>query len=68
MLATENIRRNLQKLLLVYDGFAGHIIFRTLDILCKNSVIIVGLPAHTSHALQPVDAQRLSNETACFVQ
>ncbi len=52
---TAFLRRGGQKLLLVFDGYAGHLTFRTLNHLKTNGIIVAGLPAHTSHVLQPLD-------------
>lgn len=43
------------KILLVMDGFSAHISFRTLQLLADNGIVVIGLPAHTSHVLQPLD-------------
>lgn len=37
------------------DGFLFHITFKVLSIFKNNGIIAVGLPAHTSHVLQPLD-------------
>ena len=47
--------RDNKKLLLVMDGYACQITFKTLSILCENGIVVVGIPAHTSHVLQPLD-------------
>lgn len=52
---TAHLRRNGRKLLLVYDGYAGHLKYKVLSLLKTNGIIVAGLPAHTSHALQPLD-------------
>lgn len=52
---TRHLRRGGQKLLLVFDGYAGHIRYKTLSLLRSNGIIVAGLPAHTSHVLQPLD-------------
>lgn len=36
------------------DGYACHLSFKTLSLL-KNGIIVAGLPANTSHVLQPLD-------------
>ena len=52
---TEYLRRNNRKILLVYDGYACHITFRVLNMFHQNRIVVVSLPAYTSHALQPLD-------------
>lgn len=52
---TESLRAGAQKLLLVFDSFAGHVRYRTLNLLKDNGVVVLGLPAHSSHVLQPLD-------------
>lgn len=42
------------KLLLIVDCYAG-VQYRTLRVLKENGIIVVGLPSHTSHVLQPLD-------------
>ena len=55
VLETAYMRRNNRKLLLVYDGYAGHLQYRVLQLLKTNNIIVAGLPAHSSHVLQPLD-------------
>lgn len=50
---TSLIRRNGQKLSL-FDRYALHINYRTFRLLKDNNIIVVGLPTHTSHVLQPL--------------
>ena len=52
---TGYLRRNETYILLVYDGFAGHLKYAVLNLFKRNRIIVAGLPAHTSHALQPLD-------------
>lgn len=40
---------------IVYDGHGSHITYDTMEIANKNKIIVVCLPAHTSHAMQPLD-------------
>lgn len=49
------LRRDGRKLLLIMDGYACHVAYRTLKMLGDNDIIVAGLPAHTSHVLQPLD-------------
>ena len=41
--------------MLVFDGYGVHIQYSTLKLLGDNNIVGVGLPAHTSHVLQPLD-------------
>eukprot|EP00171_Calliarthron_tuberculosum_P004068 IDg4068t1 len=52
---TASLRREGKYILLVYDGYASHCTYRTLKLFKDNNVVVVSLPAHTSHALQPLD-------------
>ena len=46
-------------IVLTYDGHGSHLTYQTVKAAKENSIIIVCLPPHTSHALQPLDV-------ACF--
>ena len=52
---TADLRRDGRYMVLVLDGYYGHIQFQVLRLLRENHVIFVVLPAHTSHCLQPLD-------------
>lgn len=41
-----------QKILLIMDGYACHVSFRTLSLRKENDILVAGLLAHTSHVLQ----------------
>lgn len=48
--------KHLQKpVLLIYDGHGSHMTYGTIKKAIDSSVIILCLPPHTSHALQPLD-------------
>ena len=48
--------KNIQKpILLIYDGHGSHMTYLTIAIARENGIIILCLPPHTSHALQPLD-------------
>lgn len=48
--------KNLQKpVLLIYDGHGSHITYGTIKKAVDNNIIILCIPPHTSHALQPLD-------------
>jgi DDE superfamily endonuclease/helix-turn-helix, Psq domain len=42
-------------LLLIYDGHSTHINDRVIELAVKNDIIILKLPPHSSHLLQPLD-------------
>lgn len=47
---------SLQKpVLLIYDGHGSHMTYGTVKKAIDNNIIILCLPPHTSHALQPLD-------------
>ena len=51
---TSHLRDGGQKLLLILDGFGGHVQYRVLKLLRDHDIAVIGLPAHTSHGLQPL--------------
>ena len=52
---TCHLRRNNQKLLVILDGYGGHIQYYTLKLLRDNNIFVIALPAHSSHRLQPLE-------------
>lgn len=50
--STNHINRPL---LLILDGYGCHISLKILKLLKNNQVMCLMLPAHSTHALQPVD-------------
>ena len=40
---------------LLFDGHNSHLTFQAVRICQENDIIIVCIPPHTSHALQPLD-------------
>ena len=42
-------------LLLILDGYSSHISLKIVNLLKTNNIICLMLPAHSTHALQPVD-------------
>ena len=42
-------------LLLIVDGHSTHLTLDTVDLAWSNQVILLCLPPHTTHALQPLD-------------
>ena len=54
---TADLRSHGRHIMLVYDGYSAHIQFDTLYRLQQNRVVVVALPSHTSHRLQPLDVE-----------
>lgn len=52
---TKEIRKNGNHMVLILDGYGGHIQFNFLKYLKDNNIVVIALPAHTSHVLQPLD-------------
>ncbi|XP_047142825.1 uncharacterized protein LOC124817079 [Hydra vulgaris] len=48
-------RRPERLQILILDGHSSHNFIKLIDSAIKNNIIIVELPAHTSHWLQPCD-------------
>ena len=46
---------NGEHVLLLYDGHKSHISSSLISWALEKSIILFVLPAHTSHALQPLD-------------
>ena len=57
---TAHLRSKSEYLLLVIDAFAGHVQFRTLNYFKENRVVVLAMPAHSSHRLQPLDVSVFS--------
>jgi hypothetical protein len=48
--------KNLEKpVVLIYDGHNSHLTYPTIKACIENEIILICLPPHTSHALQPLD-------------
>ncbi|CAF3672043.1 unnamed protein product [Rotaria sordida] len=50
--ATKHLPRPV---LLILDGYKSHFMVETLELAVKNEVIILCLPPHATHLLQPLD-------------
>lgn len=55
------MRAGRKKLLLLLEGYTSHVQYSVLDLLHHNNVIVIGLPAHTSQLLQPLDVSVFSS-------
>lgn len=53
---TEEMSCDGQYLLLLMDAYAAHVRCEKLNYLEDNKTIVFGIPSHTSHILQPLDA------------
>ena len=42
------------------DGYAAHVQFKTLYLLMSNRILVLLLPSHLSHVLQPLDVSVFS--------
>ncbi|CAF4355372.1 unnamed protein product [Rotaria sp. Silwood2] len=56
---TKHIERPL---LLVMDNHSAHISIDVIELAIKNQVILLCLPPHSTHALQPLDVVTLSSD------
>lgn len=52
--------------LLLLDGHNSHCTFRFCDYAQKNRILVVCLPSHTTHALQPCDVGVFGPLAACW--
>lgn len=52
---TTEIRRGGKKMILILHGYGGHIQFKFFNLLKENGIIVIAMPAHTSHVFQPLD-------------
>ena len=65
--------RASKRLFLLFDNFGSHVTPAVLKLAAKNNIVVVGLPAHSSHILQPLDVsvcgplkQHYSNAVAAW--
>ncbi len=68
LLETEDLRRRKGRLLLLLDGMDAHLKYNSLKTLKDTGIVVVALPAHTSHALQPLDLSVFSSTKEKFRQ
>lgn len=52
---TKKVRAGGKNMVLVLDGYGGHIQYPFLQLMKDNRIVVIALPAHTSHVLQPLD-------------
>ena len=55
ILETSFLHARGKKMLLIFDGYGSHWTYRVLRLFKDNGIVIVSLPSHTSHVLQPLD-------------
>lgn len=46
---THDLRQRHKNILLILDGFRGHISFKALQLIRNNNICFVALPAHSIH-------------------
>lgn len=51
----KKIRINGKHIMLILDGYSGHIQYKFLNMMKENRVILIALPSHTYHFLHPLD-------------
>lgn len=52
---TADLRKQHNHLVLTLDGFTGHTCLKALQLLRDNGIVVIALPAHTSHRTQSLD-------------
>lgn len=52
---TKELRSNGDHMILILDGYGAHIQFPFLQMMKENRIVVIALPSHTSHVLQPLD-------------
>ena len=50
-----HVSSTTKPVIIFLDGHGSHLTYGTVKLAIKNQIIIICLPAHTSHALQPLD-------------
>lgn len=52
---SERDRQDSTLMILLLDGYRGHIQFDFLNYMKENRIVVIAVPTHTSHVLQPLD-------------
>lgn len=52
---TPFLRRGGKKILMIFDGYGCHISYKALPSVKEKNMFVAGIPANTSHVLQPLD-------------
>lgn len=52
---TEELCKRHKYILITMDGFSGHFSAKTLMLFKEHEIIVLELPAHTSHRLQVLE-------------
>ena len=55
-------------LVLIVDGYKSHLTMELIDLCRENQVILLCLPPHTTHALQPLDVSVFKSLKAHFAR
>lgn len=58
---TVTLPSKFEYIVLLMDGYAAHVSYEALAILKKNNIVVVALPAHTTHRLQVLDMSVFSS-------
>ena len=53
--ATVELRSRHRNIVLTLDGYGAHKSFQALELLKRNNIFVIALPAHTSHRTQVLD-------------
>ncbi|PXF46225.1 hypothetical protein BWQ96_04010 [Gracilariopsis chorda] len=52
---TSLLRKRHRNIILALDGYGAHCYYKVLQLFEDKNIVVVGLPAHTSHRTQPLD-------------
>ncbi|CDF33433.1 unnamed protein product [Chondrus crispus] len=63
---TTHLRQKHKNIVLTFDGYGAHVSLRALKVLKENNIVVVGLPAHTSHRTQVLDYSVFSSFKTFF--
>ena len=55
VLIVQDLTRNGRHILLVYDVYAAHMVYRVLEMFSSNRVVVYALPSYTSSKTEPLD-------------
>ncbi|PXF46035.1 hypothetical protein BWQ96_04210 [Gracilariopsis chorda] len=63
---TSLLRKRHRNIILALDGYGAHCSYKVLKLFKDNNIVVVGLPAHTSHRTQPPDFSVFSPYKTAF--
>ena len=52
---TKMLRQKYRNIVITMDGYGAHVTYKALKLLGDNNIVVVGLPAHSSHRTQVLD-------------